>query len=493
MKKILSVLLALAAVLSLRAQEPYPELGARLEQYFTALAGEPAAVQNQECDFLIASCEDSLVRQYVALKIYDHYLQSKIMGDDAVAVHVADTWFLSGAVAMHTDMDLVHAQLFADFNRASLIGQPAPEIRLFTPEGEQTRVPGEGYSVLYFYDIACATCKVETQRLKKFLREEEYPFTIYAIYTGADADAWEEARKDFRGAVHLWDPEISSDWQRLYGVLQTPRMFLVSPDGKIAGRGLDTPALKILLHRALGTGKYTYGEESRMESYRQLFAPYGEQVTVQDIMEVADYLALRTAGEGNQIAFKQIFGDFLYYLSSRKTEAYRDAAIPFTEKYIRGLPEMWDSPDDHAQVVSLGEMMAELAARTPVGSQIPDLKVRGELRQRPCLFRPRSRSGLFSLRSLKGKPAYVAFYTGGCSACRDLIEQADRVLAGQRGAKVLLVDMDSLIVEHEEEAVVLLDTFDLSGLPFIIELDARGTILHKYVDFKTSSGNLFNE
>lgn len=225
MKKILSVLLALPAVLSLRAQEPYPELGARLEQYFTALAGEPAAVQNQECDFLIASCEDSLVRQYVALKIYDHYLQSKIMGDDAVAVHVADTWFLSGAVAMHSDMDLVHAQLFADFNRASLIGQPAPEIRLFTPEGEQTRVPGEGYSVLYFYDIACATCKVETQRLKKFIREEEYPFTLYAIYTGADADAWEEARKDFRGAVHLWDPEISSDWQRLYGVLQTPRMF----------------------------------------------------------------------------------------------------------------------------------------------------------------------------------------------------------------------------------------------------------------------------
>ena len=29
-------------------------------------------------------------RQYVALKIYDHYLQSRIMGDDGVAVHLAD-------------------------------------------------------------------------------------------------------------------------------------------------------------------------------------------------------------------------------------------------------------------------------------------------------------------------------------------------------------------------------------------------------------------
>ena len=109
MKKLLLSLSALLVSLGALAQQPYPELGAKLDQYFIALAGEPAAVQNEECDFLIETCQDSLVRQYTALKIYDHYLKSKIMGDDAVAVHVARKWFLSGDVKMKTDEDLLNA------------------------------------------------------------------------------------------------------------------------------------------------------------------------------------------------------------------------------------------------------------------------------------------------------------------------------------------------------------------------------------------------
>ena len=89
MRKFLALLAVCLLSIGLRAQS-YDELGAKLEEYFAALAGESAAVQNAECDFLIESSQDSLVRQYIALKIYDHYLQSKIMGDEAVAVHVAE-------------------------------------------------------------------------------------------------------------------------------------------------------------------------------------------------------------------------------------------------------------------------------------------------------------------------------------------------------------------------------------------------------------------
>ena len=468
--------------LSLQAQEPYPALGAKLDQYFTALAGEPATLQNEECDFLISSCEDSLVRQYVALKIYDHYLRSKIMGDDAVAVHVADKWFLSGVVPMNSDTDLLHARIFAEFNRASLIGEKAPSLTLFSPEGRKVKVPGEGYSVLYFYDIGCSTCKVETARLKTFVQEAAFPVTVYAVYTGSDTDAWEKYRSDFQGVVHLSDPEITSDWQRLYGVLQTPRLFLIGPDGKILGRGLDTPALNILLNKELGTGKFIYGEESQMESFRQLFSVYGDTLKAKDVTAVADYMAARTTSEGNEAAFKQLFGDFLYYLSSQKREAYRDAVIPFVEKYIAGLPDIWNTEEDKAQVVSLGEMLSELAARTPVGSQIPDLNVRGELRQRPCLFRPASRSGVFPLRKLKGKPTYLVFFTGGCSACQETLEAVDRVIRENRRAKILLIDMDALMNDYYDEARVLLDTFDLAGFPFIMELDKNGTVVHKYVE-----------
>ena len=466
---------------SLSAQEPYPELGAKLDEYFLALTGESAAVQNAECDFLIESCRDSLVRQYVTLKIYNHYLGSKIMGDDAVAVHVADKWLLSGAVPMPEPDDLLNVKVFADFNRASLIGSPAPKLTLSDPSGSPVKIPSAGgYNVLYFYDTGCSTCKVETARLKQLMDSGEFPFTLYAIYVGADAAAWEAYRPALEGAVHAWDPEISADWQRKYGVLKTPTMCLVDPSGVIVGRGLDTPALRKLLNQGFSANSYVYGEPSEMERYRQLFETFGDKLQVSDILDVADYLAARTFGEGDIDAYKQVAGDLLYYLSSNKTEVYRDACAPFIERYIQ-IPDVWDSEEDKAQVVSLGEMLMELTARTPVGSVVPDLKVHGTLRRKPCLFQKGSREGLFSLRSLKGQPAYLVFYTGSCSSCQETLDAVERIVSANSRARVLLINMDALFSDYPDEAQTLLDSFDLSALPFVMELDKKGVVVHRYV------------
>ena len=482
MRKLLWTLLSGLFAITLAAQEPYPELGAKLDEYFAVLSGEDASLQASECDFLIESCQDSLVRQYVTIKIYEHYVASKIMGDDAVAVHVADQWILSGKVPLQSEEDLLNTRIYAEFNRASLIGQQAPSVTMQTPEGEQLRIPAKGnYSVLYFYDTGCSSCKVETPRLARLMQSGEFPLTVYAIYTGADAAAWEAYRPQLDGAVHLWDPAIQSDWQRLYGVLKTPKMLLVNPSGTIVGRGLDTPALQILLNRELSTGHFSYGEPAQMERYSQLFAAYGDTLSTAHVLEVADYLAARTFGEGNIDAFKQVAGDLLYYISSQKTEVFRDAAGPFVQRYIQ-LPDVWTSDEDKAQVVSLGQLLLDLTSRTPVGSQVPDLQAYGTLRRKPCLFRKGAKEGLYSLRSLKGKPGYLVFYTGGCSSCTETLEAVDRIVRQNRRARVLLIDVDALLTDHPQQASALLDSFDLSGLPMVLELDAKGIVRRRYVD-----------
>lgn len=483
MKKYLLAALLCVFSLGAKAQEPYPELGAKLEEYFTALAGESAAVQSAECDFLIESCRDSLVRQYVALKIYDHYLKSHIMGDDAVAVHVADKWFLSGKVKMASDEDLVNAKVYAEFNRSSLIGAQAPSATLTAPDGAEVKLPAAGsYSVLYFYDTGCSTCKWETQRLTELAASDKYELTLYAIYVGADAAAWEQYRASLpEGAVHLWDPEMKGDWQQQYGVLKTPSMFLISPEGKILGRGLDTPALQILLNKEYSAGKYVYGESGQQARYGQLFRAYGDTLSANHILQVADYLAERTFGEGDMESFKQVTGDLLYYLSNQREEVYHDAVVPFVEKYISGLPDVWTSDDDKAQVVSLGEMMADLTSRTPVGSVVPDITVPGVLRQKGCLLRKATKEGTFSLRGLKGRPGYIVFYTRGCSLCEETLAAVDELVSKDHGVKVLLVDMDGILTDNPDLGTRLLDTFDLAGMPFILEVDKKGVIQHRYV------------
>jgi len=43
--------------------------------------------------------------------------------------------------------------------------------------------------------------------------------------------------------------------------------------------------------------------------------------------------------------------------------------------------------------------------------------------------------------------------------------------------------MDALLTDAPDEGAVLLDTFDLSGLPMIVELDRSGVVQHRYVSF----------
>ena len=425
MKKFILAICAGIIALGARAQE-YPELGAKLEQYFAALAGEPAAVQNNECDFLIESCRDSLVRQYVALKIYDHYLRSKIMGDDAVAVHVAQKWFLSGKVKMHSEDDLRNADIYATFNRSSLIGQQAPSATLKDRSGAIVSVPVKGeYTVLYFYAPDCSTCKATSAQLKKLVDSGEYAFRLVD--------------------VNVNNPGPDEDWQMNYGVLKTPWMFLIGPSGKILGRGLDVPSLKMLLGREYSTGTYVYGSDIQMERYSQMFDAYGDTLKVSDVLDVADYMAARTFGEGDIDSFKQVEGDLLYFLAGRREEVYKDAI-------------------------------------TPVGSRVPDLKVPGVLRRKPCLFAKDGKEGVFALRKLHGKPAYVVFYTGGCNACKETLDDVATLIVSKPKVRVLLVDMDELMSSNPDLAETLLETFDLTAMPFILELDKKGNITHRYVD-----------
>ena len=69
-----------------------------------------------------------------------------------------------------------------------------------------------------------------------------------------------------------------------------------------------------------------------------------------------------------------------------------------------------------------------------------------------------------------------------------MLSAVERVVAENRRARVLLVDMDGLMTDAPEQGRLLLDTFDLSALPMVVELDKKGVVQHKYVDLTAVSG-----
>lgn len=540
------------------------ELDKRLETYFQILEPENVDVKSRECDLLIDSAKDSLLRQHIALKAYDHYLNSTLMGDEGVAVHLTDTWFASGLVSMGGEEVLFNAKIFADFNRQSLLGKPAPSFAMESFEGDSVSFGGrsERYRVLLFYDTDCAKCKLELMRLRPLLDSRDWPVDLYAVYTGGDKESWGRwlsERMNINAPrtriFNLWDPEITSDYQMKYGVLQTPRMFLIDKEGTIIGRGLDSDALERLLDIALpGFVDYEYGSAASAALMDDLFASYDDPVSdsssqgrsgsLQDcpdwslslpkrptptrILSMAKALETSTLSKADTVSFKHLEGDLLYWLTSRRDELSKEGTLPFINEYILSRPGIWNTQDDTLKVVGLARMMKDLLSRTPVGSKLPKAKdlipksssaeslsnvpaqpdrtrEQADINNRDQAFdrapeqagasakaygnhtsiQPRNYANVSFLRDwmrkwnrLRGKGGYIVFHTEGCPVCKAELAAADSL-----GLRTLDVNVDEIMVSNPDLAKSLLDTFDLSSMPLILQVGRHGIILRRYLSF----------
>ena len=482
MHRLLSIavllLLALPSRGGVRASLPdstkMAALDSRLDEYVKALEREDIPAKEKECDFIISTCQDSLVRQHVALKLYYHYIQSKVMGEEAVAVHLTDTWFAPGKISMGNDVDLLNAKIYADFNRSSLLGRQAPQVSLLDSLGTVCDVFGSekggfpltsrNHRVVFFYDIHCARCALESAGLKRLLSKSPIPLEFYAVYIGDDREGWLsyagsslDIHPSAEGApvrtFHFWDPEFHSNFQRKWGVLSSPRLFLVSPRGIIIGRGLGTEALASMLTDIASTSYLTYGSDASHALFERLL---GDSPTAGNIDSVAAYASSRALSLRDTVGFKQFIGDMFYYMTSKRGAEYKKALGPFMGKHILSHPDIWSSADDSLKIVGLAEFERALLDKTPPGSRIPR-EFRG-----------------------KRKTNYLVFYTEGCNLCSETLSAAEEIRKWPRTG-VTLVNVDELLAEKPSAAKDLFDTFDLSALPLVLETNRRGVVKDRYL------------
>lgn len=514
LRKIGLLVMTLAAVVTsaltftapANAQEPdssvLAPLRQRLDSYLDAISTLGVHEQSRECGFLISSCSDSLVRQYVTLYLYSHYMESRQMGIEAVAIDIADGWLLNGKVQMKSSIDLMNARIFADFNRSSLVGERAPELCMKDDSGAAVSLfseePRKRYAVLYFYDTGCATCTMQTVLLRTWLDSCTYPLDVYAVYTGQDSAAWMEYRKARLSVSspsvrmhHLWDPDVDSDFQRKYGVLQTPQMLLVGKDNVILGRRLDVPALGAMVDRLFSTDSYEYGSDEKNRILSVVFGGPDGPKSVDKVNELSDYIVQNASSD--PVAFKQAVGDMFYYLASQPEGFYREGAGYLADKYILSRPDVWDSGADTMKVVSYARTMTDLLSRCAPGGPVPGLKVRGTMCMHGVPASVMRSAGLtpspdaedetrmWKLGKIRGD-VYVMLYDRGCGKCRENLAAADSLLRRDGSVKLLLVEVSAQKNVRGRNQCSVLDAFDLTSLPFIFRMK-DGVVEERYLDF----------
>ena len=462
---------------------------------------------------IICICTVSFVRQAVTILTYRHFITSKVMGDDAVAIHIYDRWIAGGKVMFRNEADRWAAEFFAETNRRSLIGQRAPEIVLYSPAGDPVTVFGDNgedsdglYSVMYFYDTDCAKCRIESIMLRNALENDGYEINLFAIYTGRDPDSWKRYRENDLDIdspsvhiSHLWDPDMTSDMTLKYGIIETPRMFLVTPDDMIAGRNLDTGALERLLSIYLGQEEFEYGSDEAMEMYRRTFQSAEDTMDCNAVSRVAEHIARSTLERGDTSLYRQMTGDLLYYISSQRKESYKCGTVDFIDRYILSRSDIWNRPSDTLETVGLARLMKNLSMLCPAGLRPDPLDIpvtiitRGKDRQTGKDARRRRTEADIS----RLKNALVIFHTEGCPVCKAEIAAADSLVAGHgrlaaefpaikdgrriRIRKAVLIDMDEIWNTAPELAETIMQRFDLSSLPFTFLVDGEGRVARKYI------------
>lgn len=469
-------------------------LSEKLSEYYLAMEREGTDVQKQECDFLIGAATDSLVRQYVALDIYDHYMNSPVMGSEAVAIHVLDNWFMTGKVKMKSEIDFINARIFADFNRQSLVGLRSPSINIRDINGNEVLLFGETeqqtnrFSILFFYDTDCAKCKFESILMRNLLEDKNYPVEFYAIYSDDDESAWRKYVADQLdieasevNVTHLWDPELDSDFQRKYGVIKTPCIFLVRPDGIIMGRGLDSKGLFQMLDDLFRHDDLYYGTPESVSLFDNVLADDSGVInpSVDKVTRLADYIKNSTLSKGDENMFRQLTGDMLYYLASRSGEGFREGLNYLIDNNITAFPEIWNSPDDSLKVIGFAQIMDDLLSKAEPGTPVPTFKLPAER-----IAKGKSKTGTFKLIKLRGDRNIIMFYTEGCEICKAEKAALRQMASKDHNLQVLLVNVDEIMREMPSVSESLFDSFDLSSLPYIFETDRKGVVVRRYLSYR---------
>lgn len=459
---------------------------AKLTDYFHVLENIDIESQARECDIIISSANDPALRQVIARKVYDHYMNSGYMGFEAVAIHVFDRWFADKTLKMADEQAYLDAKIFAEFNRASLIGKKAPVLNVQIMQGDSLEVfssPGGNYKALCFYDVDCPKCLYQTLMLKDLLSVSSVPLDFYAFYVGDDRDEWGkyvERHLQFGNPkinmTHVWDPQLTSDFQRKYGVIKTPRLFFISPDGKILGRGLDAMTLAQMLVNTYQFRTLDYGQKQSDAVFGRMFKQMGA-VDKDGVKEVADHIASSTLAQSDTAMFRQMMGDLMYYLADQFEEPYKEGLYHMTDKYILSKPEIWKTADDSLKVVGMAQTMHDLLSRAAPGTIMPSIKVPGVL-----LTCGKEKAVSRSLKRIGKKRNIIIFYLPTCSQCVEEKQAAMKLLEEDRkGIAVYMVNVDEINSRHPELGQKLMDSFDMSMLPNIYITDKSGRILRRFV------------
>lgn len=225
----------------------------KMEKYIVEYTPQVPDSINKYIDLLVEQTRESEeLFKYVVNWSTHHYESSKIMGHDAVFVHMVFTYFITRQASWVDEVQLTNIIDKAMRISPNLIGSIAPFIKIPDDKGvEQDLHKIEApFTALFFYDPDCGHCKKEAPLVKETVEKyKDKGVKVYAVCTEFDEEMWKDFIKEqgVEDWINVIDLENKSNFRGKYNVMGTPRLFVLDAKKKIIAKQIDAEALDSIL------------------------------------------------------------------------------------------------------------------------------------------------------------------------------------------------------------------------------------------------------
>jgi AhpC/TSA family. len=220
-----------------------PSFEPKMKDYFTKILYYQASdTINQYIDLFLEKTEkDTFMYHYCVSWLTYEFETSKIIGHDAVFYHIAKNNQLAGKCYWLDDDLLAKYEKRIKRIEPILIGKIAPELIIpdtnlyedahLWKSSYHTTKP---YTILWFYDPNCPTCKKESKKLYHVYDSLETAgtrnFDVYAIGNDDTIEAWKKYVKDNKYPwTQVGGNKGNIDYLDHFGIYETgnPAMFII--------------------------------------------------------------------------------------------------------------------------------------------------------------------------------------------------------------------------------------------------------------------------
>lgn len=230
-----------------------PFLQRRLDTYFDRVAIPQIDSLKAACDRIasLASANKEVLR-YTVWNISNLFETTKIIGADAIFVHIAEEYYLKGKVETDSSVLKNLAERVKTL-KPLLIGQPMPPLVLTDPNNKIHSLQNLSTDLTFvvFYDPLCQKCRAKMPKLIDFYKQHKAAsVSLFAVMVDRNESLWKNMLNEFKIKdlwINVWDKTGKINYKKDFDIYGTPVIYVLNKEKKIIFKRLEVEQLEAVM------------------------------------------------------------------------------------------------------------------------------------------------------------------------------------------------------------------------------------------------------